>query len=112
MKSISQGTERFRIRSAMKKTAPLITPTSSSSRIRSCRRASSISTWPTPASTSVCDTSCGHPLGLDDPRDRDDLVAAYDEWPAFTVGARDLCVHEHILDLLRAAREPVSRTPP
>src|SRR5258705_13760335 len=79
--------------------------------MRSWRRSWSISTFPTPASTSVCDTSCGHPLCLDDPRDRDDLVAAHDERPAFTVGARDLCVHEHILDLLRAAREPVSRTP-
>src|SRR5207253_3049106 len=65
----------------------------------------------TPASTSVCDTGRCHPLRLDDPRDRHDLVAAHDERPAFAVGARDLCVYEHILDLLRTAGQPVSRTP-
>ena len=40
------------------------------------------------------------------------LVAADDERPAFTVGARDLGVDEHVLDLLRAAGEPVAGPPP
>ena len=51
------------------------------------------------------------PLGLDDPGHRDDLVAAHDERPAFAVGARDLGVDEHVLDLLRAAGEPVAGPP-
>src|SRR5262249_13169334 len=41
-----------------------------------------------------------------------DLVTAHDERPAFAVGAWDLCVDEHVLDLLRAPREPVPRAPP
>src|SRR3954469_15519968 len=125
MKSISHGTVSERMRSAMKNTAPLSTPTSSSSRaaeaaetsrpssrIRSCSRSSSIRISPTPASTSVCDTSRRHPLCLHDPGHRDDLVTAHDERPAFPVGARDLCIDEDILDLLRAAGEAVAGTPP
>ena len=80
--------------------------------MRSCSRSSSIRTSPTPRSSSVCDTVCAHPLRLDDARHRDDLVAAHDERPAVTVGARDLGVDEHVLHLLRAAGEPVAGPPP
>src|SRR2546423_4060724 len=80
--------------------------------MRSCRRSASIRTSPTPASTSVCDTRRRHPLGLDDPGHGHDLVAPDDERPAFTIGPRHLCVDEHILDLLRASGEPVTRPPP
>ena len=51
------------------------------------------------------------PVGLDDPGHGDDLVAAHDERPAFAVGAWDLGVDEHVLDLLRAAGEPVAGPP-
>src|SRR4051794_16407536 len=80
--------------------------------MRSCRRASSIRISPTPCSTSVCDTGSTHPLRLDDAGNGHDFVTAHDERPAFAVGARDLCVDEHVLDLLGAACEPVARTPP
>src|SRR5882672_11449413 len=80
--------------------------------MRSCNRSSSTRISPTPASTSVCDTSCRHPLGLDDPGDGHDLVAAHDERPAFTVGAGNLGIDEHILDLPGAACEPIARPPP
>src|SRR4051794_7799265 len=80
--------------------------------MRACRRSSSIRISPTPRSSSVADTLCTHSLRLDDARHRDDLVAAHHERPAFAVGARDLCVDEHVLDLPRAAGEPVARTPP
>src|SRR3954452_728863 len=80
--------------------------------MRACRRSSSIRISPTPRSSSVADTLCAHPLRLDDPRHRDDLVTPHHERPAFAVGARDLCVDEHVLDLPRAAREPVAGTPP
>src|SRR5438067_12673629 len=79
--------------------------------MRSCRRSASIRTSPTPASTSVCDTGRLHPLGLDDSGHGHDLVPAHDERPGLTVRARDLGVDEHILDLLRAAREPVTGPP-
>src|SRR5439155_14752715 len=48
---------------------------------------------------------------LDDPGNGDDLVAADDEGPAFTVRAGDLRVDEHVLDLLRAAGESIARAP-
>src|SRR4051812_31624730 len=80
--------------------------------MRSCRRASSIRISPTPCSTSVCDTGSSHPLRLDDAGNGHDFVAAHDERPAFAVGARDLCIDEHVLDLLPAPSEPVARTPP
>src|SRR5438093_1144508 len=125
MKSISHGTVNTRIRSAMKNTAPLSTPTSRSSRpsysseisrpssrIRSCSRSSSIRTSPTPPSSSVCDTYDRHPLRVDDPRHGDDLVAPHDERPTFAVGARDLGVDEHVLHLPLATGEPVAGPPP
>src|SRR5436190_9349519 len=52
-----------------------------------------------------------HAGRVDDPRHGHDLVAPDDEGPLFTFGARDLRVDKHVLDLLRAAREPVARTP-
>src|SRR3954453_21493713 len=79
--------------------------------MRSWSRSSSISTSPTPRSSSVCDTSRTHPLLLDDAGYRHDLVTAHDERPAVAVGARDLGVDEHVLHLLRSAGEPVARPP-
>ena len=49
---------------------------------------------------------------VDDTGHRDDLVPAHHERPAFAVGAGDLGVDEHVLDLLRAARQPVAGPPP
>src|SRR3954470_13320080 len=80
--------------------------------MRACRRSSSIRISPTPRSSSVADTLRAHSFRLDDPRHRDDLVTAHHERPAFAVGARDLCVDEHVLDLPRATGEPVAGTPP
>src|SRR5262245_15856737 len=79
--------------------------------MRSCSRSSSISTSPTPRSSSVCDTSSTHPFHVDDPGYRHDLVAPHDERPAVAIGARDLGVDEHVLHLLRATGEPVARPP-
>src|SRR5215203_5840103 len=79
--------------------------------MRAWSASSSIRTSPTPCSTSVCDMrhldiAVGH-----DPRDRDDLVATHHERPAFAVGARDLRVDEHILDLRGPAGESVAGAP-
>src|SRR5215469_1880922 len=114
MKSISHGTVIARIRSAMKNTAPLSTPTRSRSRpayssetsrpssaTRACRRASSMRISPTPLSSSALVTGRGHPLALDDPGHGHDLLAAHDERPAFAIGAWDLGVDERVLHLLR-----------
>src|SRR5215210_1341082 len=79
--------------------------------MRAWSASSSIRTSPTPCSTSVCDTArldCGV---CDDPGHGHDLVAAHDERPAFAVGARDLRVDEHVLDLPGAAGESVAGTP-
>src|SRR3954452_11854686 len=79
------------------------------------RRASlswSIRISPTAPSSSVCDTLGLDPFGVDDPRHCDDLVAAHDERPGLSGCARDLGVDEHVLDLSRAAREPIARAPP
>ena len=54
------------------------------------------------ASTSGCSTMPGN---------GDDLVAAHDERPRLALGARDLRVDEHVLDLLLPAREPVAGPP-
>src|SRR4051812_26660816 len=82
--------------------------------MRDCRRSSSISTSPTPCVSSlpVVDTLRAHSFRLDDARHRDDLVASHHERPAFAVGARDLCVDEHVLDLPRASGKPVTGPPP
>src|SRR5262245_1082716 len=124
MKSTSHGTVSWRIRSAMKKTAPLRTPTSTqsgpawsveisspSSATRSRRDSSSTSTSAMACSSSVCDTLSRHPFRLDEARDRDDLVPAHDERPGLPLRARDLRVHEDVLDLLAAPRQPVSGSP-
>src|SRR3954452_10524775 len=80
--------------------------------MRACRRSSSISTSPTPCSNSVIDTLGAHSFRLDDARHGNDLVASHHERPAFAVGARDLCVDEHVLDLPRAPGKPVTGPPP
>src|SRR5712692_8691707 len=67
---------------------------------------------PTPRSSSALVTNRAHPLALDDPGDGYDLIATHDQGPPLTVRARDLGVDEHVLDLLRAAGEPVARPPP
>src|SRR5689334_3689662 len=79
--------------------------------MRSCSRSSSISTSPTPRSSSVCDTRRRHPLRVDDPRDGDDLVSAHHERPAFTVGSRDLGGDEPVLHLPPPPGEPVAGAP-
>src|SRR5262245_37781739 len=67
---------------------------------------------PTPLSSSALVKGRGHPLALDDPGDGHDLVAAHHERPPFTVGAGDLGVDEHVLNLLRPAGEAIARPPP
>src|SRR5215211_2143535 len=52
-----------------------------------------------------------HAGRIDDAGHGHDLVAPDDERPLLTLGARDLCVDKHVLDLLRAADESVARTP-
>src|SRR5262249_23396116 len=121
MKSTSQGTVRCRIRSDMKKTAPLRTPTSSGSRrsqnteisspssaMRACSVDSSIRISPTPRSSSVrvaidllaLVALSPHPWIFHDSGDANNRVFPYDERPIRTLAARDLGVHEHVLDLL------------
>src|SRR5581483_9531800 len=80
--------------------------------MRACNSSAVIRISPTPRSSSALVTDSGHPVAGDDPGDGDDLVAAHDQRPSFAVGARDLGVDEHVLDLLRAAGEPVARPPP
>src|SRR6476646_4308334 len=80
--------------------------------MRACSVSSSTSTSPTARSSSVADTSDRHPLRVDDARNGHDVVPAHDERPSFTVGARDLCVDEHVLDLPLAAGETVAGMPP
>src|SRR3954468_18524495 len=66
----------------------------------------------TSRSSSVCaDTLGAHSFRLDDPGHRDDVVAANDERPRLACRTWDLCVDEHVLDLLRASGEPVTGTP-
>src|SRR5947209_8338920 len=48
---------------------------------------------------------------LEDPGHRDDVVTADDERPRLALGSADLGVDEHVLSLLRAAGEAVSRPP-
>src|SRR3954470_3339358 len=67
---------------------------------------------PTPRSSSALVTGRGHPLALHDPGHGHDLVPADHERPAFAVGARDLRVDEHVLNLLRPAGEAIARPPP
>src|SRR5205809_5982245 len=98
---------------------------------RERRTSSSIKTSATARSNSVCDmplrvrltlggvahvAAAARPahadtVGLHDPRDRDDFVAAHDQGPRLTVGAGHLRVHEHVLDLLAHSGEPVTRAP-
>src|SRR5713226_1921225 len=124
MKSISQGIPSVRMRSAMKKTAPLRTPMSSISRpaysaeipspnstARAGSRSSSMRTSETPRSSSVCDTFDVHSFRLDDARHRDHVVPAHDERPRLACRPGDLRVDEHVLDLLRSPDEPITGAP-
>src|SRR5436305_10356778 len=79
--------------------------------MRACSSCSPIRISPTAAVNSVCADSV-HSLGVHDTRDCDDLVSAHDQGPALTVAARDLGVHEHVLDLLAAPGEPIAGPPP
>src|SRR5690349_19020193 len=79
--------------------------------MRPLRASLSIRTSPTADSSSVCDTLGLHLGVLDDSRHCDDLVAAHDEWPRLALGAGDLGIDEHVLDLLAPAGEPVARPP-
>src|SRR5262249_61741992 len=65
----------------------------------------------TSRSSSVCDTLGAHPLRLDDARDCDNLVTAHHQRPRLAGRAGDLCVDEHVLDLLRPSGEPVAGAP-
>src|SRR5215208_7266667 len=82
-----------------------------SSRMRAWSTSSSIKTSPTPRSTSVCDTRHFHGVVRDDSGDGDDLVPTDDEGPSFAVGARDLGVDEHVLDLSGTPGEAVTGSP-
>src|SRR4051812_33858356 len=125
MKSTSQTTWSSRIRSAMKKIAPLRTPTRSSSLpaysaeisaasslMRRRRSSSETSTSPIAAFSSACVIAPrSHGVALDEARDSDDLVPAHDDRPAVPEAARDLGVGEHVLELLPPAGEPIARSP-
>src|SRR5689334_19514383 len=66
----------------------------------------------TSRSSSVCvDTLRAHSFRFDDPRHRDHLVAAHHQGPRLAGRAGDLCVDEHVLDLLRPSGEPVTGAP-
>src|SRR5438067_583658 len=79
--------------------------------MRALRASLSIRISPTALSSSVCDTLGLHLGMLDDARNGDDLVAAHDEGPRLALGAGDLGVDEHVLDLLAAPGESVARPP-
>src|SRR5579859_6968460 len=79
--------------------------------MRSCSFSSSMRVSPTPRSTSVCDTEDPHPLPLDEPGHRDDLVAPHDQRPPLTVGTRHLRIDEHVLHFLRTPLEAVAGPP-
>src|ERR671924_308512 len=76
--------------------------------MRSLSVSVSIRTSPTADSSSVCDTLGPHFGVLDDALDGDDLVATDDERPRLALGAGDLGVDEHVLDLLPPAGETVA----
>ena len=126
MKSISHGIVSSRIRSAMKKTAPLSTPTRSTSRpsysreisapssaIRACSTSSSIRTSPTRIpQRDQLHVDGSFPAGrLRNTGHGDDVVSVHDERPGVAFRARHLGVHEQILHFLAPACEPVARPP-
>src|SRR5947209_18374590 len=49
---------------------------------------------------------------IDDAGNGDDLVPPHDQRPGLTLGAGNLGVHEYVLNLLAATREPVAGPPP
>src|SRR3954451_12606365 len=65
----------------------------------------------TSRSSSVCDTLDANSFRSDDPRHGYDLIAAHDERPRLAGRTGDLCVDEHVLDLLRPSGEPVTGPP-
>src|SRR5689334_20330851 len=65
----------------------------------------------TSRSSSVCDTLDANSFRFHDPRYGDDLVTAHDERPRLACRTGDLCVHEHVLDLLLPSGEPVAGAP-
>src|SRR6266540_2801297 len=65
----------------------------------------------TPRSSSACDTLRANSFRFDDAGHRDDLVPAHDEGPRLALGTGDLCVDEHVLDLLRSPGEPIAGAP-
>src|SRR5881394_3654535 len=81
--------------------------------MRDCRVASSISTSPTPRSSSVLVVTALPPhLGIfHDPGHANNLAAPDDERPLRPLAARHLRVDEHVLHLLPAAAQTVAGLP-
>ena len=120
MKSTSQGTVRCRIRSAMKKTAPLRTPISSRSRpcvvggdlvaeLGDPRGSVSASIRISPTAALELGLAHSTPLRVTPgastiPGTATTSSPAHDERPGLALGPRDLRVDEHVLELLPAAR--------
>src|SRR3954447_14478093 len=77
--------------------------------MRDCSVSSSISVSVIARSNSVADS--GYLRVLDDAGNGDHLVPAHHERPGLSVGAGDLGVDEHVLDLLRPAGESVAGPP-
>src|SRR3954471_7095803 len=77
--------------------------------MRACSVSSSISVSVIARSNSVADSF--DLRVLDDAGNCDHVVAADHERPGLSVGAWDLGVDEHVLDLLRPAGEPVAGLP-
>src|SRR3954451_2160866 len=65
----------------------------------------------TSRSSSVCDTLGSDSFRVEHSRNGDDLVAAHDERPRLAGRTGDLCVDEHVLDLLRSTGEPIAGAP-
>src|SRR5437588_6367225 len=64
-----------------------------------------------PRSSSACDTLGSDSFRLDDSGNSDDLIAAHDERPRLALRAGNLCVDEHVLDLLAPPGQPVAGAP-
>src|SRR5262249_36367043 len=65
----------------------------------------------TSRSSSVCDTLAAHSFRLDDPRHRDDLVAAHDRRPRRASGGGHFSVAEPVWVLLRPPGERAAGAP-
>src|SRR6185437_6279417 len=77
--------------------------------MRRWRSSSSIRTSVTARSSSVADSF--YLRMLHDAGHREDFVAAHDERPRLPLGARHLCVDEHVLDLAPPTGQPVAGLP-